>query len=63
MNEEAQVEFVRLLAGLQPVWILCVSVAMILAAKVPQMIKEIFVGIRGLRASKRRKDGRGRKTR
>ena len=43
-------DFVKLLSGLSPVWMLVIGVALTIAYRLPQLVKEIFAGMRGLRS-------------
>ena len=55
MIAEAATEFFKLLGNFQPAWVLAIVVASIIAYRLPQLIREIFAGIRGLLLVKRRR--------
>jgi hypothetical protein len=58
-GEAAATELFRLLGNFQPGWVLAILVAMILAYRSPQLIREVFAGVRGLlnrRATRRSRD-------
>ena len=48
MNQDALVEFFKLLGRFEPFWVAVIIATAILAYKAPQLIKELFAGIRGL---------------
>jgi hypothetical protein len=48
MGPEAATEFIKMLGNLQPGWVLAIVVAAILAYRSPQIIRELFAGLRGL---------------
>jgi hypothetical protein len=53
MNGEALSEFAKLLGNFQPGWVLAILVTTILAYRAPQILKEFFVGVRGLLITRR----------
>jgi hypothetical protein len=55
MSPEAAAEFVRMLVNFQPGWVLAIVVAAILAYRLPQILKELFAGVRGLSNGRRSK--------
>jgi hypothetical protein len=48
MSGETMSEFAKLLANFEPVWVLWIVVAAVLAYRSPQIIKELFAGVGGL---------------
>jgi hypothetical protein len=59
MYPDAPTEFFRLLSNFEPGWVLAILVAMILAHRSPQLVRELFAGVRGL--LNRRLKGYGRR--
>jgi hypothetical protein len=55
MSPEAVTESIKLLANLQPGWVLAIVVSAILAYRLPQLVKELFAGFRGLSIGRRSK--------
>jgi hypothetical protein len=55
MSPEAVTKFVEVLATFQPGWVLAIVVAPILAYRTPQIVKELFTGMRGLPNGRRSK--------
>jgi hypothetical protein len=53
MSPEAATEFFRMLGNFQPGWVLAIIVTAILAYRFPQIVKELFAGVRGLSQSRR----------
>jgi hypothetical protein len=45
---EAAADFFKILGNFEPRWVLAILVSMILAYKSPQLVKELFAGVRGL---------------
>jgi hypothetical protein len=48
MSSEAATEFFKMLGNFQPGWVLAILVCVILAYRSPQLVKELFAGVRGL---------------
>jgi hypothetical protein len=55
MSPEAATEFFKMLGNFQPGWVLAIIVAAILAYRFPQIVKELFAGVRGLAHVRRNK--------
>jgi hypothetical protein len=55
------VEFFKMLSGLQPSWIALILVLCILSFKAPQVIRELFAGVRGLTTIRNQKPTKGAK--
>jgi hypothetical protein len=45
---DAVTQFFNVLGKFEPGWVLAILVAMILAYRSPQLVKELFAGVRGL---------------
>jgi hypothetical protein len=48
MTKEITPELVRLLQNFPPQWVMAIVVAMILSYRLPEIIREVFAGIRGI---------------
>jgi hypothetical protein len=53
MGPEATAEFIKMLGSFHPGWALAIVVGAIVAYRLPQILREVFAGIKGLRRSKK----------
>jgi hypothetical protein len=58
MSPEAADKFFEMLKALQPGWIFAIIVGSILAYRSPQILKELFAGVRGISNGPRSKKNR-----
>jgi hypothetical protein len=63
VNIEAASELFKLLGNFQPGWVFAILIGLVIAHRLPLIIRELFAGARGLQMALRRQNRVTRKTR